>query len=66
MSVAEKLIEKGKAEGKAEGVWIGKVQLMEEMLGIEQSQQLAQLSLSELEERFLALQKRYQSKFKEQ
>lgn len=70
MSLAEKLIARGEARGvtrgKAEGAWIGKIQLLEKMMGAEStpSQELEGLGLVELEDRFTALEQKYASQFK--
>jgi hypothetical protein len=70
MSLAEKLIARGEARGvtrgKAEGAWIGKIQLLEQMLGGECTplKILEGLGLPELEERFTTLEQKYASQFK--
>lgn len=70
MSVAEKLIAKGRAEGEArgeaKGSWIGKLQLLEEMMGgpVTPTEGLRALSFEELESRYRACQQRYDSRFK--
>jgi predicted transposase/invertase (TIGR01784 family) len=74
MSVAEKLkaegrvegISQGISQGREEGLWIGKIQTLEEFLGEPQSQRsvLEALSLPELEARYLALHQDYEARFK--
>jgi len=70
MNAAEKLIAKGKAEGKAEGeskgIWIGRIQLIQEFLGTQSPEQadLSALSVAELESLFQELQSRYNADFK--
>ena len=71
MSFAQQLIARGEARGeargKAEGVWIGKIQLLEQMSGIEVSTtaELEALGQPKLEERFAALEQAYSAKFKQ-
>ena len=70
MSVAEKLIAKGRVEGRVEGqasgAWLGRIALLEEMLGREPTcaQNLKDLSIEELRRRFEALQRDYNQAFK--
>ena len=78
MSVAEKLIAKGEARGeargeakgeargRAEGKWIGKLQMLEELLGepVATEETLRALSLDALEKRYLDCQARYDARFK--
>jgi predicted transposase/invertase (TIGR01784 family) len=66
MSVAEKLIAKGRVEGQASGAWLGRIALLEEMLGREPTgaQNLKDLSIEELKRRFEALQQDYNQTFK--
>ncbi len=69
-SVAEKLIAKGEAKGeargRAEGKWIGKLQMLEELLGepVATEETLRALSLDALEKRYLDCQARYDARFK--
>jgi len=62
MSVAEKL----KAEGRVEGLWIGKIQTLEEFLnlGVSSGETLAAMALVELEARHRALHQQYELRFK--
>lgn len=74
MSVAEKLKAEGRIEGHAEGriegisqgLWIGKIQLLEEFLGQEQSSSefLKNRSPEELETLHLSLHQAYEARFK--
>ena len=74
MSVAEKLIARGeargeargRADGEATGQWIGRLQLLEEMMGtpVTPGEVLRALSLEELELRYRACQQRYSERFK--
>ena len=68
MSLAEKLIARGEARGKAEGAWIGKIQLLEKMLGggVTPTAELESLGLQKLEECFASLEQAYSAKFKQQ
>ncbi len=75
MSVAEKLIAKGRADGEArgeargeaKGSWIGKLQLLEEMMGgpVTPAEALRALSFEELEARYRECQQRYDARFKQ-
>ncbi len=62
ISVAEKL----KAEGRVEGLWIGKIQTLEEFLALEVSfdEILEALNLGELEALHQRLHNAYESRFK--
>ena len=70
MSVAQKLIEEGKAlghvEGEAMGKWIGRLQVLEELSGlpVTPEEELRDLSPAELENRFRERQRHYESRFK--
>ena len=66
MTLADKLIARGKAEGKAEGIWIGRIQTLEEMLGkpLTVKSELEQMTLGQLEECYQILQKDYDARFK--
>ncbi len=63
MSVAEKL----KAEGRQEGQWIGKIKMLEEFLGLVESQDeiLETLTLQELQTLHQDLHTQYESRFKQ-
>jgi predicted transposase/invertase (TIGR01784 family) len=62
MSVAEKLI----AQGQAEGKWIGKIQLLEELMGspVTPHTTLTEFSVEELEARYQTLLLAYEERFK--
>lgn len=62
MSVAEKL----KAEGRKEGLWIGKIQAYEEFLEKSRTDReaLEAMSVVELEAFHLDLQREYETRFK--
>ena len=62
MSVAEKLI----AKGRSEGYWIGRIQSLEEFLDLPQTSQdtLGAMSIAELEARHRQLHGEYQRRFK--
>jgi hypothetical protein len=74
MSVAEKLLAKGRIEGIAEGVsrgryqgyWMGRIQSLEEFLDLPQSSEetLGAMNLAELEARHQQLHREYQRRFK--
>ena len=78
MSVAEKLkaegrmegisqgISQGLSQGREEGLWIGKIQALEEFLGKPQSprENLERLALQALETRHHLLHQEYQARFK--
>lgn len=66
MSVAEKLKAEGRVEGRAEGLWIGKIQAFEEFLEKPPTprKQLEAMSVSELEATHLALRAEYEARFK--
>lgn len=63
MSVAEKL----KAEGRVEGLWIGKIQILEEFLNLPVSsgESLEALSLAELKSMQERLHREYELRFKQ-
>ena len=70
MSLAEKLIAKGRdegrSEGRSEGYWLGRIQSLEEFLDEPQSSQevLSAMNLAELEARHQQLHREYQRRFK--
>ncbi len=74
MSIAQKLIAKGRAEGEARGearghilgTWQGKLRLLQELMGlpVATDSELAGLSVAELESRFAVLEQRYKQEFK--
>jgi hypothetical protein len=67
MSVAEKLIAQGREEGREEGSWIGRIQLLEEFLDLPTSagESLAALSLEELKALQERLHGEYELRFKQ-
>lgn len=66
MTAADKLRAEGRLEGRQEGERIGKLQLLEQLMGapISPSENLAGLSLAELKGRFADLHLRYEARFK--
>ena len=66
MSVAEKLKAEGRVEGRVEGLWIGKIQMLEEFLSLEVSSDeiLEALNLGELEALHQRLHNAYEARFK--
>lgn len=80
MTIAEQLMAKGRAEGKAEGrsegeakgkaegAWIGKLQLLEQLMGFPQTSNdvLSGLAPAEIERRYWELQRKYDAQFKPQ
>ena len=70
MSVAEKLKAEGRVEGRVEGqqkgLWIGKIQTLEEFLGcaVSSSEALAAMAIEELEARHRDLHRDYETRFK--
>ena len=58
--------EEGLSQGRSQGEWIGKVRLLEELMGAKQSpaEELIGLNVSELATRFAALQAEYDRQFK--
>ncbi len=66
MSVAEKLKAEGRVEGQQKGLWIGKIQTLEEFLGcgISPSEALTTLEIKELEARQQNLHREYEARFK--
>lgn len=66
MSVAEKLIAQGREEGREEGLWIGRIQLLEEFLELppRSGESLAALSLEELKALQERLHQEYELRFK--
>lgn len=71
MSLAQQLIARGKAEGEAHGAtrgaWIGKIQLLEQFLGLPASamEAFASMSQEQLASRFAELEKSYNDRFKQ-
>ena len=66
MSVAEKLIAEGRVEGQQKGLWIGKIQTLEDFLGMSPStsEVLDPLSLAELEAMQQGLHHEYERRLK--
>lgn len=66
MSLAQRLIAKGRQEGRQEGIIAGQVQLLEKFLNRTPTSKeaLGQLSLAELEARYLELDAEYGARFK--
>ncbi|HWB02676.1 MAG TPA: hypothetical protein VG796_06590 [Verrucomicrobiales bacterium] len=70
MTTAAKLIArglaKGREEGREEGTWIGKIQLLEQLMNVPPGakENVESKSLAELEQRFAALQRDYDARFK--
>jgi len=66
MSVAEKLKDEGRVEGRVEGLWIGKIQTLEEFLDmpVSPSESLESLSLSALIAMQEQLHLQYELRFK--
>lgn len=70
MSLAQRLInqglDRGMEQGRDLGVWIGKIQFLQEMMGVQIDEQrtLALRSLDELKQQFDALQAAYNDRFK--
>ncbi len=66
MSVAEKLKAEGRVEGQQKGLWLGKIQTLEEFLGLPASsdEALETLSLDELKAMQEQLHREYELRFK--
>ena len=66
MSVAEKLKDEGRVEGRVEGLWIGKIQILEEFLDLPVSsgETLEALGLAELKAMQERLHREYELRFK--
>jgi hypothetical protein len=66
MSVAEQLKAEGHVEGQVKGLWIGKIQTLQEFLDlpIRPSVDLAAMTVEELEAKHLELHRDYQTRFK--
>jgi hypothetical protein len=67
MSVAEKLIAQGREEGREAGLWIGRIQLLEEFLELppRSGESLAALSLEKLKALQERLHREYDLRFKQ-
>lgn len=68
MSLAQKLRQEGMALGeklgRERGLWLGKVQVLQEMLGIATAPVTEDATIEQLQERFRMLQSEYDRKFK--
>jgi hypothetical protein len=66
MSVAEKLKAQGRMEGRVEGLWIGRIQTLEEFLGLapRSREALEASTLEELEALYQELHGEYEKRFK--
>ena len=66
MSVAEKLKAEGRVEGISKGLWVGRIQSLQEFLGlpIDPCGELERLALEELEIRHADLHREYELRFK--
>ena len=66
MSVAEKLKAEGRVERQQKGLWIGKIQTLEEFLGcgVSPSEAFASIGIEELESRHRDLHCEYEVRFK--
>ena len=70
MTIAQQLRAEGqaeaKAEGKAEGSYIGRLQLLQELMGLPvvADETLSRSGVDELQARYVALHREYESRFK--
>jgi hypothetical protein len=66
MTLADRLIAQGEARGEARGNWIGKIQVLEKLLGLPETKiaVLHGLGIDVLEQRHVALETDYDSRFK--
>ena len=66
MTVLEKFRQEGRQEGMEKGLWIGKIQLLEEMLGLDAApkSELESVSLPQIEARFRQLEAEYARRFR--
>lgn len=66
MTIAEQLMAKGEAKGEARGAWIGKLQLLEHLMGLPQttSEAFSGVEVAEMERRYWDLQSKYDAQFK--
>jgi predicted transposase/invertase (TIGR01784 family) len=66
MSLAERLIARGEARGEARGTWIGKIQMLEQLLdrGVTSEAALHAMSADDLKARFSQLEQDYNACFK--
>jgi hypothetical protein len=66
MTIAEQLIEKGRSQGELKGQWMGKLQMLQQMLNlpVTSSEELSSLEAGEIQRRFESLEKDYHARFK--
>ena len=70
MTTAERLRQEGLEEGIEKGIecgeWVGKVSLLEQLMGREQTplQELAKLGIKQLQARYQKLEKEYHRKYR--
>ena len=62
MTIAEKLM----AQGRAKGIWIGKLQLVEHLMGLTETnnEALAGIDVVEIERRYWEMKRKYDAQFK--
>ena len=67
MSLAQRFIAQGEAQGEARGERIGSIRLLEQLMGraVSTRESLNQLDLEQLDQRFIALEKEYNLRFKQ-
>ena len=67
MTIAQKLKNEGRVEGRVEGEWIGMIRVLEGIMGRDpsSSEALAGLSIIELRRCFEALQSEYEQQYKQ-
>ena len=66
MSVAEKLKAEGRMEGISQGLWVGRIQTLQEFLNqsVSNCEELETLEIAELESRHANLHQEYEARFK--
>lgn len=66
MSIAEQLRAEGRAEGRSLGLWVGKIQVLQDLMGLKVTphDDLAKLGNAKLEEVFNELHRQYNVRFK--
>ncbi|MEI6676680.1 MAG: Rpn family recombination-promoting nuclease/putative transposase [Verrucomicrobiota bacterium] len=66
MSIAEQLRAEGRAEGRSLGLWVGKIQMLQDLMGLKVTphDDLAKLGNAKLEEVFNELHRQYNVRFK--
>lgn len=67
MSIAQQLIEKGAASGVVKGQWIGRIQLLEDLMAVapEDRSAVDDLNVEQLQRRCAALQAAYNLRFRD-